>query len=215
MKDLDMGMEKVVSFDVEGTLVTPDFSYAIWFEAIPRFYAQQNGVDFAQAKWIVEQEYQKAGALGLEWYDIRYFFRKLDLDVSDSMIERYQSKVCYYPEVKDVLASLHGKYKLVVASSSQREFLCHLLRDIEPCFAEIFSSVSDYEHLKTPEFYLNICRAMGTMPEQVIHIGDNWQSDFVSPTQAGIHAFYLDREGQADCQNSLLSLEQLKVHLLD
>jgi len=29
---------KVVSFDVEGTLVTPDFSHAVWHKAIPSHY---------------------------------------------------------------------------------------------------------------------------------------------------------------------------------
>ena len=40
---------KVVSFDVEGTMVTTDFSYAIWFEMIPQRYAERWGLSFAEA----------------------------------------------------------------------------------------------------------------------------------------------------------------------
>jgi len=35
---------KIVSLDVEGTLATTDFSSAVWFEAIPRQYAERYGV---------------------------------------------------------------------------------------------------------------------------------------------------------------------------
>ena len=41
---------EVISFDAEGTVVTPDFSQAIWHEAIPAIYARKKGFDLAQAK---------------------------------------------------------------------------------------------------------------------------------------------------------------------
>jgi len=206
---------KVVSFDVEGTLVTPDFSYAIWFEAIPRRYAQRNGIGFEQATKLVEEEYQKVGDQRLEWYDIRYWFDKLDLGIADPVMERCRSRVRYYPEVRDVLSSLSGRYQLAVASGSSREFLRHLLRDIEPYFTSVFSSISDYKRLKTPEFYRKMCQALGVQPEQVVHVGDNWQFDFVAPSEIGIRAFHLDRQRQSEEPNSLASLTHLEVHLPD
>ena len=210
MKDI-----KIVSFDVEGTLVTTDFSYAIWFEAIPERYAERYGVDFEQAKNLVEDEYQKVGDQRLEWYDIKYWFDKLDLGLPYPVMDRYQNRVCYYPDTKDILASLHGKYKLTVASGSPHNFLYHLLRDINPYFSEIFSSVSDYKQLKTPEFYTEMCQAMKIRPEQLVHVGDNRRFDFIAPSEIGINAFHLDRKKQADHEDSLTSLTQLKVHLLD
>lgn len=204
---------KVISFDVEGTLATPDFSYAIWFEAIPECYAERNSIDLEQAREIVEEEYKRADDHMLGWYDIWYFFNNLNLGVPGPVMERYQNRVCYYPEVKDVLASLYGQYKLIVASGSQREFLCHLLRDIGPYFAEVFSSISDYEQLKTPDFYSSVCRDMKVRPEQVVHVGDNWQSDLVASQEIGIRSFYLNRGKQANSQNSLANLTQLKSYL--
>ena len=65
---------KVVSFDLEGTLVTPDFSQAVWHEGIPSLYANQNGIDFKRAKDIVLREYHKMGDQRKEWYDIKYWF---------------------------------------------------------------------------------------------------------------------------------------------
>ncbi|MGD0351910.1 MAG: HAD family hydrolase [Dehalococcoidia bacterium] len=207
------GDVKVVSFDVEGTLVTPDFSYAVWFEAIPRRYAEKNGINLEQARKAVEGEYRKVGDQRLEWYDVRYWFDKLGLGTPVPMMQRCENRVRYYPEVKEVLASLSEKYKLVVASGSTRDFLHHLLQDIEPYFSEIYSSITDYRQLKTSEFYLKMCQAMRVEPERVVHIGDNWQFDFMAPSEIGIHAFYLDRKQQTE--NSVANLLQLKVYLID
>jgi HAD superfamily hydrolase (TIGR01549 family) len=212
---INLNEVKIVSFDAEGTLVTPDFSYAVWFESIPERYAERNGIDFEMARKVIEEEYRKVGDQRLEWYDVRYWFEKLDLGTPDQVMQRCVSKVRYYPEVKEVLASLSERYKLVVASGSTRDFLHHLLQDIEPYFTRIFSSLTDYKQLKTSEFYLKMCQVMGVKPSQVVHVGDNWQFDFVAPKEAGIQSFYLDRKRQTDHQNSMASLLQLNAHLTD
>ena len=206
---------KVVSFDAEGTLVTPDFSYAVWFEAIPERYAEKKGIDLELARQLIEEEYHRVGDQRLEWYDVRYWFDKLGLGTHEQVLERCKSKVCYYPEVAEVLASLSGRYKLVVASGSTRDFLNHLLQGIEPHFTKIFSSLTDYKQLKTSEFYLKMCHEMGVETGQVVHVGDNWQFDFVAPREVGIQAFYLDRKRQTNHQNSMASLLQMKDHLTD
>lgn len=207
---------KVVSFDAEGTLVTTDFSYAVWFEAIPKRYAEKNGIDDLElARRIVEEEYKKVGDHRLEWYDVRYWFNRFGLGSPTPVLEACRSKVCYYPEVREVLASLNGRYKLVVASGSPHDFLDHLLHDIRPYFTKIFSSLTDYKQLKTTEFYRKMCQAMGVKPEQVVHVGDNLQFDFVAPKEIGIRAFYLDRKQQAASGDALTSLMQLKAYLVD
>ena len=206
---------KVVSFDAEGTLVTPDFSYAVWFEAIPERYAERNGIDFELARKAIEEEYRKVGDQRLEWYDVRYWFDKLGLGIPDPVMEKCSSRVCYYPEVKEVLASLSGKYKLIVSSGSTQDFLHHLLQGIEPYFTRIFSSLTDYKQLKTSEFYLKMCQTMGVKPGQVVHVGDNWQFDFVAPREVGIQAFYIDRKRQTKYRRSLTNLVELTAQLTD
>jgi HAD superfamily hydrolase (TIGR01549 family) len=210
---VDLADVKVVSFDVEGTLVTPDFSHAVWFEAIPRQYAEKNSISLEQARKAVEEEYRKVGDQRLEWYDVRYWVDRLGLGTPVPMMQRCEAHVRYYPEVKEVLASLNEKYKLVVASGSTRDFLRHLLQDIQPYFAGIYSSITDYRQLKTSEFYSKMCQAMRVAPEQVVHIGDNWQFDFIAPSEIGIQAFYLDRKQQTE--NSVANLLEFKVYLMD
>ena len=203
---------ELISFDAEGTLVTPDFSETIWHEAIPTLYAQKKGIDLVQAKKLIREEYDKIGDRRLEWYDIEYWFRYLDLGSSERVIQNCLGKVAYYPEVTEVLSSLASGYKLIVASGTPLELLQCLLRHIKPHFVRIFSSISHYKQLKSPGFYLKICEEMGVKPSQVIHVGDNWQFDFLNARQASINAIYIDRLGR-DHQESISDLTQLKHFL--
>lgn len=204
---------RVVSFDVEGTLVTPDFSYAVWYEAIPQLYARSRGIDYREAKRRVEEEYAKVGDQKLEWYDVGYWFNHFGLGTPAVALTSCEAKVCYYPEVFEVLEQLSRKYELVIASGSTREFLNHLLKDVKPYFTRIFSSISDYRQLKTKDFYLEVCRELRISPSQIVHVGDNWQFDYDNPRQAGIRAFHLERNRQADAIESVENLKQLQSRL--
>jgi putative hydrolase of the HAD superfamily len=200
---------KVVSFDVEGTLVTTDFSSAIWFEMIPERYSRRYGLNFEEATVKVRQEYDSIGDLRLEWYDVQYWFTRFDLGNADIAMEELQPRVRYYPDTKDVLKRLHNKYKLSVASGSPRPFLKHLLRDIEHNFSSIYSSTSDYQQVKTADFWAAMCRDLEVAPRQVIHVGDHMQFDFVEPASIGIRAFHLDRNRESGTADSLQSLNEL------
>jgi len=208
-----MQQVKLISFDAEGTLVTPDFSNAIWHEAIPALYAQKRGIDFATARECIRAEYDKVGDQRVEWYDIEYWFRYLGLGSPEPVIQVCMHKIRYYPEVTDVISCLARRYTLIVASGTPLKLLRCLLKDIEPYFARVFSSVSHYREPKSPEFYLRVCEEMAVHPSQVIHVGDNWQFDVLNPQKYGIRAFYLDRLGK-NHQGSLSDLNQFKDLIL-
>jgi FMN phosphatase YigB (HAD superfamily) len=203
---------KVVSFDAEGTLVTPDFSEAVWKRAIPALYAEKSGLGFEQARNSMISKYNEVGDQKIEWYNIRYWFDLLDLGDPEPVIEGCLDKASYYPEVNGVLSSLKGKYQMVVSSGTPIEFLDHLLRDINPLFSHVFSSTSHYQQVKCPEFYLAVCQQLNVEPDEVVHIGDSYQFDFLTPQQVGINAFYLNRSGQGQ-NGALTNLSQLEVKL--
>ena len=56
-----MNQIKIISFDVEGTLVSHEFSEVLWNEAIPLCYAQKYNIDTNQARKITRGEFEKIG----------------------------------------------------------------------------------------------------------------------------------------------------------
>ena len=57
-----MNLPKIISFDAEGTLVTPEFSDTVWHQAIPELYARKHSLSFEQARQFVRQEYDNPGS---------------------------------------------------------------------------------------------------------------------------------------------------------
>ncbi len=213
-----MSKVKVVSFDADGTLVTPDFSQAVWFEGIPSLYARRNGISFEEAKAFIEREYRVVGDHRIEWYDIKYWLQRFGLGPPlashQQILEDYRHRVSCYPEVTQALSSLSKDYTLIVVSCSTRDFLPYLLDGTEKYFARVFSTVSDYGQIKTPGLFAEVCRDMGVSPQEMAHVGDLWEQDFLAAEEAGLMAFHLDRRGERKDGRSLRSLADLETRLL-
>jgi len=107
---------------------------------------------------------------------------------------------------------LRGQYKLIIASGTPSELLEPQLQGIKGYFIHTFSSTSLLNQLKTPKFYAYVCESIRVNPAQIVHVGDNWQFDFLNSSQAGINAFHLDRVGNSQ-QGSLANLTELKRYL--
>ncbi len=209
-----MNKIKVISFDVDGTLVTPDFSYAVWFEGIPALYARRHNVSLVEARQLVDREYRQIGEWSIEWYDIKYWFKRFGLgNRYKKVLDDYSQRVSCYPEVPQALSTLRKRYKLIVISSSTKELLPYLLSGIKGHFDKVYSTVSDFSQVKTPESYLEICRLMNIAPDEMAHVGDLWDADYVAPTKAGIRAFHLDRAKIRADGRSLTSLRDLELRL--
>lgn len=205
---------KVVSFDAEGTLVTPEFTQAIWHEEIPALYARNKGLSLEQAKDFIRQEYDSIGEQRMEWYDIKYWFRRFGLSDYHHLLHSQKHRISIYSEVEEVLSTLNQTYKLIVVSNSTNEFLDVLLEGIRSHFTRIFSSISDYRGLKTTDFYLKVCQIMQIGPEEMAHVGDLWESDFVIPRKVGVKAFYLDRNGYRQGNEVVKDLAHFQRKLL-
>jgi HAD superfamily hydrolase (TIGR01549 family) len=190
-------VNRYLSFDLDGTLVDLDFTDLVWHQGIPELYARRAGMDLAQARELVLQEYQRVGDGALEWYDITYWFGYFDLPGGwQNLLERYASQVRVYPEVHEVLSRLNERYSLIVLSNAAREFI-----DIEmdqgglaQYFDLVISATSDFGLVKkSPEFYRRICELLGVGPQELTHIGDHWEFDYQIPRRMGIVAFHLNR----------------------
>ena len=190
----------VISFDLDGTLVTDKFSQIIWHKGIPELYAEKYGCGLDEARKFIFQEYEKVGDKAIEWYDIRYWLKFFGLsDNWEKLFEKFKDCIKLYPEVHEVLATLKQSYKLIITSNAAREFLDIEIMEsnISTYFTHIFSATSDFKEVKkTKQFYLKICNQLNVNHSQMIHIGDHFEFDYLVPQQSGINSFYLDREGE-------------------
>ncbi len=160
---------KIVSFDLEGTLVGTDFSRLVWEEALPALYAEEKGISLKDALKQIMEEYAKIGPERIEWYDLRYWFRRFRLQADwRGLLERFKDSVETYPEVRSVLDRLSRDFKLIIISNTSRDFMDYQMRKLNACVARIFSATTDYGTVKSPELYVKICSEMGVNPQQVV-----------------------------------------------
>jgi len=192
-------MVKVVSFDMDGTLIRKDYVEHVWLEAIPELYARKNGMEIEDAKEYVMNEYLKVGEAAIEWYDIKYWLKKFEIDCDwRELLESHAYMLKLYPEVNEVLENLRGEHKLIIISNAAHEFIEVESRvlGLNKKFKHIFSAVTDFGNTKkSSDIYQKICGILGIENEEMVHVGDNYEFDYVAPSKAGIRAFYLDRDG--------------------
>ena len=191
-------MIRIISLDMDGTLMKSRFVDKVWMEGIPVLYAERTGLDFSAAKEHVIGEYARVGSDRMEWYDLLYWIEKFGLKTGkDELLQMYEDEIEAYPEVPEVLELLSDKYDLVVTSNAAREFIDIELEGLTEYFREIFSATSDFREVKkSPLVYGAICAQMDARPFEVLHIGDHYHYDYESPLQAGLDALFLDRKGE-------------------
>ncbi|UCG64583.1 MAG: HAD family hydrolase [Deltaproteobacteria bacterium] len=195
-----MNKKKLISFDLDCTLIDPTYNTFVWEIGIPQLYAKKYQVSLSEAASSVISEYQRVGDGAIEWYDIAYWFRFFELPGSwQDLMEEHRDKVRLFPEVKAVMEDLAPSYHLIIISNAAREFVEIETKETEIAnyFVRTFSTTSDFGQVKkTPECYEEILGIMGTKPSNAIHVGDHYEFDYLIPKQLGIEAYYLDRDGK-------------------
>jgi len=208
---------KVISFDLDGTLVAPEFSEWVWGVGIPQLFAEKKGIPFDKAKEIVEGEYRKVGDGSLEWYDIKYWFNFFQLDGNwKPLLNRFSQRIKIYPEVLRVLKDLSSHYRLIIISNAAREFIDIEVEvaELRGYFSRIFSATSDFGQVKkTAEFYGRICQILLIGSQEMVHVGDHWEFDYLVPKGLGIQALHIDRSGNRRGNDVVRNLEEVGQRL--
>ncbi|MFH0848937.1 MAG: HAD family hydrolase [archaeon] len=206
---------RVVSFDLDGTLVNSKFVNLVWMEGVPMLYAQRHGVDFHTAKEKIIGEYMKMGSDRLEWYNLQYWLDRFDLKISkEDILAGYVDQIELYPEVKETLSSLSESYDLVITSNAAREFIEAEVKNLPGCFREIFSATSDFGDVKkSAAVYREVCRRINLPPTEIIHVGDHYAYDYESPIQAGLKALFLDRKGNRTGNEVVRDLTEARIKI--
>jgi putative hydrolase of the HAD superfamily len=188
---------KIISFDLDGTLTTPEFVDAVWRMGIPTQYAKQQAVSFAKAQEAIFRLYDTMGDNELNWYDLPFWIEYLKLDVSsEQLLSQSQNLIALFPDVLPTLSFLHECCDLIIISNANRMFL-----DLEVSvtgigrfFKKIFSATSDFGRVKREEeIYQKVCDLTGVAISDIIHVGDHREFDFNAPQRIGMQAYFLDR----------------------
>jgi len=185
---------KIISFDVDGTLVDPEYNDLIWFNEIPQLLAKKNKISFEKAKKIALHEYNNLGEHNLDWYNIEYWISYFNFDVSRiKILEKYESQIKIFSDVIPALEELKNNYVIIAITAMPREFLTPKIKKLDKYFKYTFSAISDFKQLKNSDLYLKISQILKENPKEIVHIGDSWNSDYLAARKAGLNALYLDR----------------------
>lgn len=207
---------RILSFDLTGTLATFKFCDAIYFEGLPRLYSDQRGLPLEEARTYLTKCYDEIGDQEADWYDITFWFERFDLGAGwNELLKELNHNIEFYPDAEPVISRLADKYELIMVSNACTEFIDVETASIRKYFTRIVSCVSDFKEVKrTREFYLNLCEHLGVRPEEIIHVGDHWDFDYVAPRGAGLQAFYLDRTTETCGEHVIHTLHDLESKLL-
>lgn len=207
---------RVVSFDMEGTLVDHAYSKQIWEGDIPALYAEAHGLPLEEARKRVLAEYAEVGEGQPAWYDMGYWWRRLGLPhYWRDLPKRRKSECNVYPDVQSALTRLGKRYSLIVSSNTIREFLKIQLDCIDYPFSKIFSAPTDFQAVKkAPEFYQRVCDELGIDPAELAHIGDHEEFDYRAPKKLGVKAYHLDRTRKLNGEDVVHDLNEFADRLL-
>jgi putative hydrolase of the HAD superfamily len=210
---------RVLSFDLDGTLVQHDFSTAVWREAIPDLVARQRGLPIEDAKRWVYEQYDEVGEGSLAWYDLNYWYERFHLEEDWSeTLRRHRHRIRLFPEAEAALDALGTSYRMIILSNATHPFIREEMTvgGLAGRFERVISATSDWGQVKkTESFYRDVCRNLQVEPHCLVHVGDHWEFDCVAPRRAGIEAYFLDRSGRGRGPGVVPDLTAFARQLLD
>ena len=205
---------KVVSFDVDGTLVDQKFNDLIWENDIPALVAKTKGWDFGKAKDFCFSEYDEVGEKDLRWYNIEYWLERFDISKpAVDILKDREDAIIVYPDVLPVLRELKEKgFKIIIITCMPRIFLKEKIRTFDYHFDKVFSTITDFKKVKSPEVYLHVSGLIEADPSDILHIGDHHQLDYEFSSEAGYRSLLIER-GDKTKEFSISCLKQLFDYL--
>ena len=195
-------MKKVISFDLDGTLVQGKFGDMVWHHGIPGMYAEKYGIRFEEAQSLILKEYEIIGDANLLWYDVGYWIAKFGLPVSaHELLDAYTMHIAATPHAVEVLGGLKARYRLVLASNAARIFVEKELTHagLTTYFEYTVSATSDLGMVKKEgRFYHRLAASLGVSPGDLIHVGDHPVFDYEVPRSLGIECYHYNPSGKSN-----------------
>ena len=138
------------------------------------------------------------------WKDKYGFVKPTPEELSTSWSNE-SGKVAYlYPDVRETLSKLKGKYKLAILSNGNKVSQRRKLETIAIYDLLDYSLVSGEFSVNKPDprIYHYVCGQLGLDPEECAYIGDNYRIDVEGSKNAGLYPVYVCRtkgDAVSDC----------------
>lgn len=202
-------MKKVISFDLDGTLVDARYGDFVWNLGIPDEYSKRYSISRDDAGKLVMAEYGSIGDRNILWYEIDHWLKRFDLSATASeLLDRYEDEIEILPGVEEVLEYLKDRYVLVISSNAARIFVEKELRHtgLSRYFTHVFSATTDYRMVKKgPLFYERLCHQLHIAPGEMAHVGDHPIFDFEAPISMGIVSYCYRSKGSRHLDDPIVS----------
>jgi HAD superfamily hydrolase (TIGR01549 family) len=193
-------MIKVVSFDIDGTLMDFNYNIAFWDEAIPNLYSKRHDVSLDEAKKIFSDDAKKMGQNDVRWYQPSFWFKKYDIGDHKKLMRNLKNRINFYPDSIPTLRVVNKNFKIIAITGNNKEFLEIKLEaeNLGNFFSKCYSVIDDFGGVKTPNVFRKISKDLGVLPNEIVHVGDDPEFDYIKPRSVGINAFLVDRNDKHD-----------------
>ncbi|MBO3757772.1 MAG: HAD-IA family hydrolase, partial [Candidatus Brockarchaeota archaeon] len=180
----------------------------------------KSAFDKARTIWIAKQQkgeiWNEERMLELV-KDMLSFIGISDEELAIKVINLWSENVNFkvYDDVVETLDELtKNKYKLIVISnvSSEKNLKIYLSRcGLQKYFSHLVASGTVGIEKPNKEIFLLASRILGVKAHRILHVGDNYESDYIGAKNAGLKAILLDRLGKHSGKDALMikSLSEL------
>jgi 2-haloalkanoic acid dehalogenase type II len=197
---------KVISFDIFQTLVDVNQRIPqIWKGILGENYTKEEGQRGVNA---ILENYPHSLHKALH-ADRFYTMREVYLDCALTVLDKIKlsvspevivdnlmmqhAKAPFYNDVKECLAKLQNRYRIILSSDSNHTMVNDLLKQLT--YEELFISdeLSSYKGSPDGSFFWQVIRRIGVKPDEILHIGDSG-SDIIGAKCAGVISCWINRD---------------------
>lgn len=202
MQEIDKTKIKLISFDMDNTLVTEDIDDWVWNEEIPKLYAKKNSISLKQAKLEVYAKYYEELYItkNKNWTDLYFWFDFFKLNMKDFELD-FEKEVNIIEGVIKTLDYLKDKYELVITTNSSPFFIKNKMKatKLEKYFKKIYSAQRySNTHQKDEKTFKQLLKDFNIKPSEIIHVGDNPIFDKQVPEKLNIKSLIINPNGKGD-----------------
>jgi len=163
-----------IFLDMDGTLLDLYFDNHFWQEFIPKRYAEEHGLSYAEADKIMKDKYQRVVGT-MDWYCVDYWTEQLSLDI-EALKREISHYIAIHPHVENFLQRLHASDKQVwLVTNAHRKSLDLKMQktSLDKYFDEIICS-HDYGLPKEdPAFWQRLKEAKPYEPTNTLLVEDS------------------------------------------